>query len=230
MQNAWIEQDTTHPAGDILCNMFLKHSTYSNLVRLHISPHQVMKLLSFFSAFLLIVTALAVWPRPQNMTIGMTPLRLSSDFSIRTSGIRQVPQDLSDAIHRSSNYLKADKLGALVPDRGASSARKVSSAHSLQSLILSLESGLGQLQSISDGAIAGLGVTDETYTLEIPVNGENATLTARSALGLFRGLKTFEQLWFYIDGTTYTLQAPIQIQDAPAYVGGLHSPQCSDLY
>jgi len=180
-----------------------------------------MQFLSLFSTFLLFTPALAVWPKPQNMTTGTTPLRLSSDFSIGTSGIHPVPQDLSDAIRRSSDYLETDKLGSLVPDRGASSARIVSSARSLQSLILSLENDDGQSQSISDGAIAGLGVTDETYLLEIPVNGENATLTAKSALGLFRGLKTFEQLWFYVNETTYTLQAPIQVQDAPAYVGGL---------
>ena len=183
--------------------------------------HLVMQFLSLFSAFLLFTPALAIWPRPQNMTTGTTPLRLSSGFSIRTSGINHVPKDLLDAIRHSSDYLKTDELGPLVPDRGASSARTASSARGLQSLILRLESDDGQSQSISDGAIAGLGVTDETYTLEIPVNGENATLTARSALGLFRGLKTFEQLWFHVDDTTYTLQALIQIQDAPAYVGGL---------
>lgn len=195
--------------------------TFQPSIIFHPITRLVMQFLSLFSAFLLFTPALAIWPRPQNMTTGTTPLRLSSGFSIRTSGINHVPQDLLDAIRHSSDYLKTDKLGLLVPDRGASSARTASSARSLQSLILRLESDDGQSQSISDGAIAGLGVIDETYTLEIPVNGENAMLTARSALGLFRGLKTFEQLWFHVNDTTYTLQAPIQIQDAPAYVGEL---------
>ncbi|KAJ3559375.1 hypothetical protein NP233_g11277 [Leucocoprinus birnbaumii] len=186
-----------------------------------------MKFLSLFSAFLLFTPALAVWPRPQNMTTGETPLRLSPGFVIKTSGIHNAPQDLLAAVLRTSTYLRTDKLGALVPDRGASSSSKVRSAHTLQSLTLNLDSSASSasfgghpsssVQSISEGAMAGLGVTDESYTLEIPANGGTATLTAKTALGLFRGLTTFEQLWFYVDGMTYTLQAPIAIQDAPAY-------------
>ena len=43
-------------------------------------------------------------------------------------------------------------------------------------------------------------------------------LSANTTLGLFRGLTTFGQLWYDWDGTTYTLEAPINIVDSPAYV------------
>jgi hexosaminidase len=176
-----------------------------------------MNFLSLLYAFLFVSPALAIWPRPQNMTTGNTALRLSSQFSIKFSG-GQMPTDLSDAISRTENFLKTDKLQALVPDRGASSSGVVSSAHTLNSLTISLSKGSGTVKSISEDAMAGLGVADESYTLQVPQNGGTATLIANTALGLFRGLTTFGQLWYDLEGTTYTLEAPIQIRDAPAYV------------
>jgi hexosaminidase len=162
------------------------------------------------------------------MTTGDSPLQLVPGFNIKIAGIHNIPQDLSDAVHRTTNYLKTDKLGALVPDRGASSAHTVHSARVLSSLTLSLAGsqsfGQALVKGISEDAIAGLGIADESYTLDIPASGGDAKLTANSALGLYRGLTTFEQLWFYVNGTTYTLQAPIHIQDAPAYVSGFCVP------
>jgi hypothetical protein len=55
--------------------------------------------------------------------------------------------------------------------------------------------------------------------LHVPSDGSPATLSANSTLGLLRGLTTFEQLWYDLDGAaTYTLEAPITISDAPAFV------------
>ncbi|KXN85408.1 Beta-hexosaminidase subunit B1 [Leucoagaricus sp. SymC.cos] len=176
-----------------------------------------MNRLLFIQILLYLPVALALWPQPGNLTTGNTPIRLSSDFSIKVSGIPRVPKDLSDAVTRTSNFLKTDKLQILVPDRGASLSNTVRSAKTLQSLKISLSSSAsGTLKSISEDAIAGLDVADESYTLDVPAGGD-ATLSANTALGLFRGLTTFEQLWFDLDGTTYTLQAPIQIKDAPVY-------------
>ncbi len=178
-----------------------------------------MKLLSLSFVFLLFSTpALAVWPRPQSITNGSTPLRLAPDFTINLSGISQPPQDLSDAVQRSTSFLKTDKLQALVPDRGASSAGSIQSARTLGSLSLRLTSSSGSVASISDYAMAGIGTQDESYTLQVPADGGAAVLTANTTLGLFRGLTTFEQLWYDLNGSTYTLQAPFQIRDAPAFV------------
>lgn len=182
-----------------------------------------MNFLSLLYAFLFFSPALAIWPRPQNLTTGTTPLRLAPNFAIKFSGIRNVPRDLSDAARRTTNFLKTDKLQALVPDRGASSSGAVHSASTLRSLTLSLAPSAasnGAVKDISDEVMSGVGTQDESYDLQVPSDGGNAVLTANSALGLFRGLTTFEQLWYDLDGATYTLQAPIQVKDAPTYVSG----------
>ncbi|KAJ3568850.1 hypothetical protein NP233_g5442 [Leucocoprinus birnbaumii] len=176
-----------------------------------------MKIFTLLQVAVYLPSALALWPRPQNLTTGTTPLRLAPDFSIKISGISHLPKDLTDAVARTTNFLKTDKLQILVPDRGASLASTVKSAKTLQSLTISSISGTSTpIKSISEDAVAGLGVADESYSLRVPAGGD-AELTAKSALGMFRGLTTFEQLWFDLGGTTYTLQAPVQIEDAPVY-------------
>ena len=83
---------------------------------------------------------------------------------------------------------------------------------------MSLTSSNGTVRSISDEAKDALESRDEAYTLSVPADGSAATLKANSTLGLYRGLITFEQLWYDYENTTYSLEAPIQIDDAPAYV------------
>lgn len=184
-----------------------------------------MNILFLFPIFLLYSRVFAIWPRPQQLTTGNTTLRLSPNFLIQTSHIDNVPSDLSDAIKRTSNFLKTDKLELLVPDRGASLSSTINSASTLHSLTLTLTNSSGDVKSISEEAVQELGTQDESYTLEIPSsNGGNAVLNANTTLGLFRGLTTFEQLWFYLDGTIYTLQAPVQIQDTPTYVSSQFRP------
>ncbi|KAF7767960.1 CAZyme family GH20 [Agaricus bisporus var. burnettii] len=176
--------------------------------------------LSVFSIFLLFSPALALWPRPQKLTTGSTPLRLAPHFSIRFSDKKQsVPKDLQDAVQRTAQHLKDDKLQALVVDRGASSSAEVHSAKTLSSLTLTFNdasSSSKKVKSLSEDATAGIGNQDESYSLQVPEDG-NAVLTASTALGLFRGLTTFGQLWYELDGETYTLQAPINIEDSPKY-------------
>ncbi|KAJ2926079.1 hypothetical protein H1R20_g11013, partial [Candolleomyces eurysporus] len=78
-------------------------------------------------------------------------------------------------------------------------------------------SGQGTPKSISEEAVAAIESRAEAYTLTVPADGSEAVLTASSSLGLFRGLTTFGQLWYDLDGATYSLQAPISINDSPAY-------------
>jgi len=172
---------------------------------------------SFLHVAFYLPAALAIWPRPRNLTTGNTPIRLASDFSIKFSHIPKIPQDLQDAVSRTRKFLTTDQLQILLPDRGASLSDIIRSARTLPSLTISLSNPSSQLKSISEDAVAGLGVTDESYTLLIPTTG-GAILNAKTALGLLRGLATFEQLWFYLDRMIYTLQAPIQIEDSPVYV------------
>ena len=170
----------------------------------------------FFSLSLILLAAspsLALWPWPTTISTGSTTLSLSSSFDIDASGIDSPPQDLVDAISRSKKNLAEDKLARLVPDRGASDA--FDGAPTLNALTLTLT---GETKSISEVATGELGTRDESYNLTVPADGSAATLSAATTLGLFRGLTTFEQLWYTSDEVIYTLEAPYDIDDAPVYV------------
>lgn len=158
----------------------------------------------------------ALWPLPKNLQSGASALALSASFSIDLT-VPDPPSDLQDAVARTAAQLAADKLGRLVVGRGASDAAAFASASALGSLTVALEPGAG-VKSISDEAVAPLAARNEAYTLVVPADGSAATLTANSTLGLLRGLTTFSQLWYHYNGTVYTVEAPFDIDDAPAYV------------
>ena len=158
----------------------------------------------------------ALWPLPQQVSTGSTPLHLAHDFFIDLSGVDDPPQDLIDAVACTQRYLHTDKLQFLVPDRGASYANSISNANTLSKLAIS--HGGGSMKSISQEVVQHLESRVEDYSLTVPEDGGTAVLRANSTLGLFRGLTTFSQLWYDWDGTTYTLHAPIDILDKPAYV------------
>ncbi|KAK2465291.1 hypothetical protein APHAL10511_002645 [Amanita phalloides] len=160
-------------------------------------------------------SVLAFWPLPRDVFTGTTPLRLSHRFYIDLSGIPGAPRDLKDAVERAEEYLRTDKLQILTPDRGASNADVISHAKTLHKLTLSLSNGVAT--PISHEAIKHLESRAEGYSLTVPDDGGNAVLEANSTLGLFRGLTTFGQFWYDWQGTTYTLQAPVNIVDAPKY-------------
>jgi hexosaminidase len=63
-----------------------------------------------------------------------------------------------------------------------------------------------------------LGTRDDGYSLVIPADESHAVLKANSLLGLFRGLYTFSQLSFTVQGTVYMIVAPLETQDPPAHV------------
>ncbi len=160
----------------------------------------------------------ALWPQPRNLQTGSTALRLSGGFDITISGsVHNAPSDLHAAVLSTQNFVKTDKLGRLVVGRGSVDAQAVSKAKSLSKLTLSLSQG-ATAHSITSEAQKAIEDRDEAYTLTVPSDGSGATLTASSTLGLYRGLTTFSQLVYYNDGTTYILNAPIHIQDSPAYV------------
>lgn len=163
--------------------------------------------------------AYGLWPIPRSLQTGTSFVKLSSGFDIQTSGLKNAPDDLNDAIQRTKNHLKNDKLQRLVVGRGSVDAASVKKASSLSKLTLSL-AGSGAATSIFTEATKDIGTRSESYSLSIPGDGKTATITANSTLGLLRGLTTFEQL-FYDDGNgnSYTYQAPVTItNDSPAYV------------
>lgn len=160
----------------------------------------------------------ALWPQPRSLQTGSTALRLSGGFDITiASSVHNAPSDLHAAVESTLNFVKTDKLGRLVVGRGSVDAAVVSKAKTLSKLTLSLSKG-ATAHSVTSEAQKAPEERDEAYTLTVPSDGSSATLTANSTLGLFRGLTTFSQLVFYNSGTSYLLNAPVHIEDAPAYV------------
>lgn len=172
-----------------------------------------------FSKFLLLAVVVApvfsLWPAPRQMTTGSKTVVLSSSFSITVKG--SAPADLSQAIARTTSFIKNDNHGRLIVGRGSTDAASFKKALQLPGLTVKY-TGTGAIPSISTEAVQDVTARNEQYTLKIPADGSAATLTAPSALGLFRGLTTFEQLLYTYEGTIYTAEAPIAITDSPAYV------------
>jgi hexosaminidase len=164
---------------------------------------------------LAIAPARALWPLPQSLQTGSTALKLSSSFDISLS-LDNAPQDLVDAVARTKSSLQTDQLGRLIVGRGASDASAVASADELSTLTLQFTGTAAD--AIAAEAVKALDDRDEAYELSVPSDGSGATISANSTLGLLRGLTTFEQLWYTYENTTYTVEAPIEIQDAPTYV------------
>jgi hexosaminidase len=178
------------------------------------------KSLLLFASILLASPAWALWPLPRNIQTGTSALRLSGDFNIKL--FDGAPSDLHDAASRTISFLKNDKLQRLVVGRGAADANTIKNAKSLSSLTISLDaSHTGKVRSISQEAIDSVEIRQEGYILSVPGDGSGATLTSNSTLGLYRGMTTFGQLWYEWDGATYTLDAPVQIEDSPVYVRGV---------
>jgi hexosaminidase len=106
----------------------------------------------------------------------------------------------------------------LVIGRGSSDADALKAAPALPSLTLTLQNTLPVLP-ISVEAVKDLANRSEGYTLAIPSDGNPAVLSANSTLGLFRGLTTFSQFWYDLNGVTYMNVGPVSItKDVPAYV------------
>ncbi|KIM66908.1 glycoside hydrolase family 20 protein [Scleroderma citrinum Foug A] len=157
----------------------------------------------------------SLWPIPTTLQTGKTGLTLSPSFNFDVA-VPNPPADLLQAVNETQFYLENDKLGRLIVGRGADDSSAVDGAKSLQYLKLSLTEG-AEVQSISFESVKPLETRSEEYILAIPEDGSEATLQANSTLGLYRGLATFSQLWYYYNGVTYTIIAPINIVDAPAY-------------
>lgn len=176
----------------------------------------------YFAAILLLLGSLvdevvSLWPMPRGLQTGSTALKLAKGFSIKID-VKNAPSDLVSAAARSKAYIQTDQMQRLVVGRGLSDANAVQRSRELDSLVLSLTPG-SAVRSISEEAIAPIGNRREEYVLHVPADGSAATLSANSTLGLLRGLTTFEQLWYDMDGQdTYTVDAPISISDSPAYV------------
>ncbi|KAF9468709.1 N-acetylhexosaminidase [Collybia nuda] len=158
----------------------------------------------------------ALWPIPRSLQTGTTLLKLASSFDIKIS-VTNPPQDLVDAVSRTKGFIQNDKLQRLVVGRGANDSAALGSAPTLPGLTISLLNNNAP-RAIATEAVQAIGTRSEGYSLTVPTDGTSAILTANSTLGLFRGLTTFEQLWYDSAGVTYSYQAPVKIvNDIPAF-------------
>ncbi|PPQ72305.1 hypothetical protein CVT24_004582 [Panaeolus cyanescens] len=174
------------------------------------------------STFILCIChgVVALWPMPRSLQTGSTYVTLASDFRIEIQGAANPPQDLIDAVSRSKERLRSDKLQRLIVGRGSSDRSRLASAPALAKLTLNLTPSVSSPASIMQEITKDIAGRSESYSLTVPnSNTGTAVISSNSTLGLFRGLTTFEQL-FYDDGqgVVYTYQAPIQItNDSPAF-------------
>ncbi|KAF7981486.1 hypothetical protein HWV62_33539 [Athelia sp. TMB] len=175
---------------------------------------------SFAFISLLFLQVHCLWPIPRSLQVGSTAIKLSSDFKINLD-VSNPPQDLQDAISQTETYLFNDKLQRLTVGRGASDNASLAGAKTISSLSVSLVTG-AYVHPIATEAVKAISSRKESYVLSVPSDGSAASLTANSTLGLFRGLTTFTQLWYYYGGVIYSLEAPIKITDYPAYINTFH--------
>ncbi len=183
------------------CSPMSPHFLWSGLVILSILVYQVS----------------ALWPIPRTMSPGDSPVKLSSKFDIHVR-FANPPADLRAAISRTKSSLFAGQLERLVLGRGSADADLLKDARTLVSLELSLAAG-SPVRSIAEETNQPIEAKSESYSLSIPESSASATISANSTLGLFRGLATFEQLWYDYQGIKYTLEGGAEINDGPAFVG-----------
>ncbi|TFK39092.1 N-acetylhexosaminidase [Crucibulum laeve] len=179
----------------------------------------IKKKMKLKPAFLLCFAPLcvqALWPIPKSLQTGSGLLKLSSTFDINIL-VTNPPQDLLDAVTRTKGFLKTDKLQRLVVGRGANDSAALAQAPSLSRLTLSLAPG-STVRPIATEAAEDVALRNEVYSLSVPSNGSDATIVASTTLGLFRGLTTFNQMFYDLQGITYSFEAPITIvNDAPVF-------------
>ena len=169
-------------------------------------------------------------PIPSTFTTGSQTLCLSDDFSIRAP--RGAPKDLREASTRAEERVKQTTHTYLSTTGGTElvNADKTCEAF-ISELVLSPGDNF-KGRSIFEDATRSLEhrIALESYTLNVPVEGV-AILEANSSLGMFRGLTTFEQLFYatppdplktssadkHDRRKIFTPFAPYDIHDTPAF-------------
>eukprot|EP00898_Chlorokybus_atmophyticus_P007913 jgi/Chlat1/8122/Chrsp75S07573 len=141
-----------------------------------------------------------VWPMPKRCSCGTSSIAIAPNFQFTHPAFPS--PFLQAAIQRYAGLMfDATPLGL--------TATVIKSVPSLQQLRLSINS---HNETLTLG-------TDESYTLNIGVNG-SAALRAKTVYGLLRGLETFSQLvsYDYDRKGYYVSSLPIEIEDAPRFV------------
>ncbi|KAJ1989026.1 Glucosamine-6-phosphate isomerase (Glucosamine-6-phosphate deaminase) (GNPDA) (GlcN6P deaminase) [Coemansia spiralis] len=158
-----------------------------------------MKLSAVIGLLAAVPSAFAIWPIPQTLEQGNSNTQ-AYWVNINVQGysgniVNNAVNRYRDIINRENFLAPVDyKRGILKPNG------------SLQGLTVSVES--------TDET---LGIdTDESYTLDVPVDGQ-AMLNAKTPYGALRGLETFSQLISTNGNAKVIANTPVHIKDAPVY-------------
>ncbi|KIR82856.1 hexosaminidase [Cryptococcus gattii E566] len=170
-------------------------------------------------------------PLPARYTVGdgSTPLCLSTDFSIQSASSSSAifPSDLQEAIASTRHRLRNTQTTYLSTTEGLefftdSSGAIRSCAYYLDTLYIDLTVYNGT--DIHSETIAPVEERAEleAYKLDLPLKGK-AIITSRGALGAFRGLTTFEGLFYSLETEVQGSKrvhapfAPYHIEDKPSF-------------
>ncbi|KAG7530770.1 hypothetical protein FFLO_04812 [Filobasidium floriforme] len=154
-------------------------------------------------------TMALLFPLPQTVTSGNTVIAIGNSLDVIFKVQGSIPEDLAAAAERAVGYVTESEHYYLSPERG-----KEFLLDNDLPVLTALEI---ILQGSDYGTIASevskeAGERREAYKLDIPADGGNARLTATSSLGAFRGLATFEQLFYGVpptdDGKAADLLSP----------------------
>ncbi|KAJ2723218.1 Glucosamine-6-phosphate isomerase (Glucosamine-6-phosphate deaminase) (GNPDA) (GlcN6P deaminase) [Coemansia sp. Benny D115] len=158
-----------------------------------------MKLSAIIGLVAAIPSVMAVWPIPQTFEQGKSNTQ-AYWVNIEVKG--NAGSIVSKAVNRYRDIINGESFVA--PADYQRGILKVNG--NLESLVVSVDS--------TDDS---LGIeTDESYTLDVPVNGK-ATLKAKTPYGAVRGLETFSQLVTANGNAKAIPNTPIHIADAPTY-------------
>lgn len=143
---------------------------------------------------------LKVVPLPRRFTIGHTVLCLSEQFTIHADpgSDFSLPDDLLRAAARTTESVLATAHQFLSPHHGAEFLPVDGGSFCqdyIRSLVLEYDDKSGASLSVMENAVKRVEERNEGYVLRIEASGQTR-LKANSTLGLFRGLSTFEQLFY----------------------------------
>jgi hexosaminidase len=134
-----------------------------------------------------------MFPLPSESRTGASVIGLDDGFVIAWSKAKRPAQDLVNAITKTNRAVLETTHRFLSPDRGASLSRDCTVR--LGTMIVVLESE--DPGSIMSETLKPLRERREAYTLIVPDDGQSpAVIRSTSSLGVFRGLTTFEQLFY----------------------------------
>ena len=140
-----------------------------------------------------------LFPAPSFMTEGHSVLAVTESLDIIITADGTIPEDLKAAAERMVEYVTQSNHHYLSPDQGKEylTSNDPPVLTTLEIILRGSDYG-----TIASEVYKEAGARREAYELDIPADGTRATLKAHSSLGAFRGLATFEQLFYGVPVST----------------------------